>query len=147
MENIERNKLHSLGYLSGKVHSLMKKTLTQYLEQAGIPLKVAYYPVISNLWAQDEVTQQTIAEWMGYDRHRVSRIVDDLEEVGLVERKPQPNNLRAKAVCLTTLGKKIQAPVNQAIRQATEQAFTNITEDERTLCVTLLQKIITNLNR
>lgn len=147
MKEIEVDKLGSLGYLSGKVHGLMKARLSHYLKEANIPLKVIYYPIISRLWKEDGVSQQTIADWMNFDRHRTSRVLDELEATGLIVRQPNVESKREKLVWLTEYGRTIQEPVLEAIDKSTNKAFHGITAASKTECIQLLRQIITNLNK
>ena len=107
-KSLENNKLNSLGYLTGKVHALLKQRLNDNLFDKEIPLKAIHYPVISRLWETDDVSQQTIAEWMNFDRHRTSRLIDELEAGNLVERHASDTNKREKRIRLTKYGKALR---------------------------------------
>jgi hypothetical protein len=41
--------LSSIGYLSGKMHGLIKARVQQYLDAAGIDLRMELYPVMNTL--------------------------------------------------------------------------------------------------
>jgi DNA-binding MarR family transcriptional regulator len=54
-------------------------------------------------------TLRALAQWLTADPPYVTLIVDDLEERGLVRRKPHPEDRRAKLVQLTAAGRAAAA--------------------------------------
>ena len=54
-------------------------------------------------------TQRELAERLGADQPYVTLMVDDLERYGLVQRRPHPNDRRAKLVELTATGRAAAA--------------------------------------
>jgi DNA-binding MarR family transcriptional regulator len=73
----------------------------------------------------------TLAGDMGLSLSRVSRIVDALEDRGLVERRPCPADARATNACLTDAGlalaRRAQATVFAGIQR---RFFDELSEDE-----------------
>ena len=55
--------------------------------------------------APEPLTMRALAEKLKADPPYVTLIVDDLEERGLVERRPHPDDRRAKLVSLTRAGR------------------------------------------
>jgi DNA-binding MarR family transcriptional regulator len=55
--------------------------------------------------APEPLTMRALAEKLKADPPYVTLIVDDLEERGLVERRPHPGDRRAKLVSLTRAGR------------------------------------------
>jgi DNA-binding MarR family transcriptional regulator len=55
--------------------------------------------------AAEPLTMRALAEKLKADPPYVTLIVDDLEERGLVERRPHPGDRRAKLVSLTRAGR------------------------------------------
>ncbi len=54
-------------------------------------------------------TQRELAERLSADQPYVTLMVDDLEKHGLVQRRPHPNDRRAKLVELTAAGRAAAA--------------------------------------
>src|ERR1700761_6969284 len=70
---------------------------------AGIPLRLSHLQVFGNIKA--EGTRLTdLATWAGMARPSMSELVDELEADGLLERRPDPTDGRAKLVVLTPTG-------------------------------------------
>jgi DNA-binding MarR family transcriptional regulator len=55
--------------------------------------------------AAEPKTLRALAEWLAVDAPYVTLMVDDLEQRGLVRRKPHPEDRRAKLVTLTAAGR------------------------------------------
>lgn len=62
-----------------------------------------------------ERTLAELAEEMGTDAPAATVLVNDLEQRGLVERRPHPEDRRAKLVCITPAGRRIVAAAKQII--------------------------------
>ncbi len=144
---ISYNRTTSLGQLSGSIFNLLKKELQLQLYNRSIPLKVEHFPIINRLLEQDEVPQQTIAEWFGYDRPRTSRIIDELEKSNFVTRKDDPESRRTKLVCLSDYTKKNEKLIIQAIESSFETAYKGMSKVEITNSIESMKKIKSNLNR
>lgn len=68
--------------------------------------------------AQGECSNQaTIAMRLGIDRTVMTYLVDDLEKAGMVERRPDPADRRARQVVLTSEGEKVLATATERIRE------------------------------
>ncbi|MFM2267694.1 MAG: hypothetical protein RL757_1135 [Bacteroidota bacterium] len=138
-------KSKSLGYLSGTIHSLIKKTVQAKLTEAGIPLKMELFPIINHLLVEDEQSQQALADSVNYDRHRMSRTLDELESVGLIERKNDPNSRRTNLICLTNYTKANKTVIQNAVLSSIDTAFDGFNDEETVKTIEILEKIIKNL--
>ncbi len=71
--------------------------------QAGVQLRMSHLHVFGNIKAQG--TRLTdLAAWAGMTRPSMAELVDELEAQRLVERRPDPDDGRAKLVLLTPRG-------------------------------------------
>ncbi len=136
----------SLGHLSSKVHGAIKNALQEKLLEANINLKVDLFPIINRLFEEDQVPQQTIANWFTCDRHRMSRTLDELENTGFIERKNDPNSRRTNLICLTEYTKNNQQIIENAILQVFDKAYIGFTQTEIDTTLSALEKIINNLS-
>ncbi len=137
--------LKSIGYLTGKAHGLIKSKAQFYLEQNAVPLKMELFPIISTLWKEDNISQHAIAEILGYDRHRISRMIDELEKLGWLKRHPHPDNRRENLVALTKMAREKELAIDQALGSAVDDALKGMTGNERKQLVEALIKVIQNL--
>jgi DNA-binding MarR family transcriptional regulator len=75
------------------------------------------YIVLSRLATAPAETQLALARAIGYDKSRLIGLLDELEGDGLLAREPDPEDRRAKIVCLTPPGRSRQAQAQRDIRR------------------------------
>ena len=66
--------------------------------------------------------QGLLVQRMGLSKQAVQQLVDDLEQEGIIERRPDPEDRRGKIVAFTKKGLKAQADANR-IKREVEAAF------------------------
>jgi MarR family transcriptional regulator, organic hydroperoxide resistance regulator len=100
-----------------------------------------------HLWQEEELTQSQLVERMCVQPPTVSKMLDRLEKVGLVERRPDAENTHLSHVYLTELGKDRQRDV-RAIWTSMEQRLTQgLSIEERIVLRRLLLQVHENLQR
>jgi DNA-binding MarR family transcriptional regulator len=73
------------------------------MQRAGSELRATHLAVLSHL--DVEGTRQTaLARRAGLSRQAVTQVLDELERLGVVERRPDPHDRRAKLVRYTPAG-------------------------------------------
>ena len=63
-------------------------------------------------------SQLALAQHLGIDRTVMTYLLDDLEAVSLIERRPDPADRRARRVVATQLGTELLATLNDRLRAA-----------------------------
>jgi DNA-binding MarR family transcriptional regulator len=74
--------------------------------------------------------QATIAETLGIDRTVMTYLVDDLERAGMVERRPDPADRRARRVVLTERGTTVLAEAASRIDQIERSVLSSLPEQD-----------------
>lgn len=74
--------------------------------------------------------QATIATRLGIDRTVMTYLVDDLEGAGLVERRPDPADRRARQVTLTAKGRKAFAATSDRIAHVERAVLGSLPDEE-----------------
>ncbi|MCY0146365.1 MarR family transcriptional regulator [Hoeflea sp. G2-23] len=70
-------------------------------------LTLAHWVILSALWRQDGMLISEIGDYTGNNAPATSRIIDRMEERGLVVRKPSVDDKRVVRVHLTELGRSL----------------------------------------
>jgi MarR family 2-MHQ and catechol resistance regulon transcriptional repressor len=83
----------------------------------------------------------TIGEKVNLTSGSISVAVDRLEERGLVERRPDKADRRARVVHLTAAGRKLIERAFKCHEAAMERATSGLSEAERELAMGLLRKL------
>lgn len=86
-------------------------------------------------------TQLALAQQLGMDRTVMTYLLDDLEGAGLVERRPDPADRRARQVAVTAAGCTLLAALHKRLKRAEEHVLGALTEDERTTFRVLLARL------
>lgn len=86
--------------------------------------------------------QATIAQRLGIDRTVMTYLVDDLEQAGMVERRPDPADRRARQVVLTERGETVVADASNRLKDIERSVLGRLTEDEAAVFQSLLGRAI-----
>ncbi|MFV9423600.1 MarR family winged helix-turn-helix transcriptional regulator [Microbacterium sp. S1037] len=90
--------------------------------------------------ASDALSVSEIAEAVGVDQPRASRLVQQATQMGLVAREPDPDDARRTRVRLTPEGEKLISSFRGRRRDAVRSALESFTEAERADLARLLAK-------
>ena len=74
--------------------------------------------------------QAAIAEHLGIDRTVMTYLIDDLEGAGLVERKPDPADRRARQILITAKGRKTHSRLRERVAAVERHTFGRLKDDE-----------------
>ena len=101
---------------------------------------------LTNLWEQDGQTQTELVEKMCVQPATISKMLTRMQETGLVERRPDPDDNRVSRVYLTARSRQLQEEVEVVWQQLEEQTVKNFSLEERVLLRRLLMQIHENLS-
>ena len=133
----------SLGFILGRTALKMKNSFNQALKPHDIT--VEQWGLLNRLWEKDGVSQKELAEKSCKDQPNITRILDKLEEKGLIRREPDPDDRRAFLIYLTGDGKALKNKLVPIAHQTLERVLTGITAEETDQLKVLLNKIFNNL--
>jgi DNA-binding MarR family transcriptional regulator len=92
------------------------------------------------------VQQGALVELLEVDRHRVSRMVKELQEADIVAVKQNPGNKRENILVFTEHGKSVIRIIDETAVDITELAFKGISKEAREITEQTLRHITNNLN-
>jgi DNA-binding MarR family transcriptional regulator len=109
--------------------------LRRYLEGArsvvdDVPGGPRGFQVLNVSGEGDCRNQATIATRLGIDRTVMTYLVDDLEQAGLVERRPDPADRRARQVMLTDRGRHVLTDSAERLAEVERIVLSGLTTDE-----------------
>lgn len=116
---------------------------SQFAERlAKIDLQPPLFRILNLVDAAEGRSQQAIGEAIQVPPSRMVALVDELERRGLVERRPNPDDRRVRALYLTRKGRQRLAR-GREIAQAHEEALTaGLEPADRDRLTQLLQQIV-----
>lgn len=97
--------------------------------------------VLVRLAAHEGRSQQAIAESMGVNATRMVFLVDELEKLGLVERRRNPEDRRSHALYLTDQGRAALDKVRAVTAEHEQRMSAGLTSSQRAELITLLRQV------
>src|SRR5688572_20928940 len=141
---MEDNFDQSLGFVIHDVARMLRWEFDRRAQTIG--LTRSQWSVLAHLRREDGVQQQRLAELLELTPITMTGLLDRLERDGWVERRPDPEDRRAKRIFLTEkvapVMKKIQA-LGKEVRQS---AVEGLSEAEQQKLISLLLRVRTNLS-
>jgi DNA-binding MarR family transcriptional regulator len=97
------------------------------------------YIVLLTLADEPIRTQAALADAIKADRTRIITVLDDLQDRGLIDRRPDPNDRRARLLALTAAGKQLRNTAQAAIQLREERMLSVLSPRARTEFLKTLQ--------
>ncbi|MDA3614612.1 MarR family winged helix-turn-helix transcriptional regulator [Polluticaenibacter yanchengensis] len=131
--------------LSGRTPQAFNRALKKNFKKANIELSAELWSIIAVLAENDGCSQQLLADKSYRDRPGVTRLVDSLEKLKLVERRPDANDRRLNLVFLTGTGKEIHDKMMTIVDDTAKEAVKGLSDDQITMVKETFQHIYKNL--
>jgi MarR family transcriptional regulator, organic hydroperoxide resistance regulator len=87
------------------------------------------YVVLTALAEQPVRTQAALAQSIGADKSRIIGVLDELQDRGLIQRKPDPADRRVHMLSLTEAGSRLRESVRDAIQRQEEELVLAVLPD------------------
>jgi DNA-binding MarR family transcriptional regulator len=129
----------SVGFLISQLGFFSSRGFTEALEPVGIDPRE--FLLMRFIAASEGQSQQVLAEQVGVPASRMVALVDHLEEAGLVERRPNPEDRRIRELHLTRKGKGSLERAKKIAIDYETQLCAGINREERETLIDLLQKL------
>jgi DNA-binding MarR family transcriptional regulator len=127
-------------YLANRFAQIMRAVLAEVLEPQG--LTGQQWGVMVAIVREPGTDQRRVAERQGIDNNSASRIIDELEELGLVRRTPSPSDRRSNLLELTRSGSNKRAKLSDSILGAQDDALSCLSTSERKILLDLLTRVV-----
>jgi DNA-binding MarR family transcriptional regulator len=107
-----------------------------------IGLTTAQFAVLNVVAGREATIQQQLSSDMGTDPSAMVKLINGLEEAGLVERRRRPNDRRAWEVAITGKGQRTLARARRLAAHAEEKVLGGLTVDDRRKLLALLRRAL-----
>ncbi|MTW17242.1 MarR family transcriptional regulator [Rhodoplanes serenus] len=132
-----------LGFLIAETARLHRKLLDRRLQPFG--LTRAQWAVLAVLVRRDGRTQSEIAEELEIEKPTAGRLLDHLEQLAWIERRPTPADRRVWRVHIPTAARPRIAAVADVVRDTRHVMVQGLSADQQHLLVRQLGAIKTNM--
>ena len=128
-------------YLLSVAQQTMKDYTNTSLAKAGVGLTMTQAGILFLLKHRDMRTMSELGEVFDIDNSAVTRLVDRLEKIGIVERHPAPGDRRAFRIHVTPKGLESLEKAKKVIMGVNEELKKGFTTEE----VELYKKVMTSI--
>src|SRR5215475_16145526 len=135
-----------IGRLVTRLGRIWRRESDQALSDHGLSYATAI-PLVLLSRQGENVRQGVLADELGIEGPSLVRLIDLLEAEGLVERREDPTDRRAKTLHLTALGETKVEEINRVLRRARASLLKDIGGDELAITFATLQRIEQQANR
>ncbi|MCO6497898.1 MAG: MarR family transcriptional regulator [Chitinophagaceae bacterium] len=135
----------TLNLLTGRTPLNINRLLSYFLKESDISLTKEQWSVMAVLWKNDGCTQQVIADATYRDRPGTTRLLDNLEKDGFIERRADKTDRRANLIYLTKKGKSVEKSVVEALDKTINVATKGINDQKINLLREIFEQINTNI--
>lgn len=135
----------ALVFWAQRVNQAARSLMYRRFGEVGVDLTPEQWMVLVRLWEREDQTQTELCDSTLRDRPTMSRILDVMEERGLVQRKPDPADARARRVRPTAKGRRLREKLLPLVKTMVEQLEKGIDDDELVVTRRCLQRMFDNL--
>jgi DNA-binding MarR family transcriptional regulator len=134
-----------IGSLLADVSRLMRRSFDARARAIGVTR--AQWQVLSVLARHEGVNQGGLAELLDVEGITLCRMIDRLEEAGLVERRPNPADRRAWCLFLKDRARELLEELKPLAMDLIDESMTGLSDDDLTHLHQSLERIRTNLTK
>ena len=109
---------------------------------SSIDLTPALFALLNVLGARDRAIQQQLSSDMGIDPSAMVKLINELEDAGLADRRRRPNDRRAWEVTITAKGRRTLERARQLVMEVEDAVLSGLTDGDRRQLVTLLRRAL-----
>jgi MarR family transcriptional regulator, organic hydroperoxide resistance regulator len=129
----------TIDYFLKIVWQTMANRYNQIVTEFGITQSIGY--LLINIDEQEGTTVSKAAALLGLKSTSLSRMLSQLETIGLIYRESNPGDKRSVKIYLTDLGKEKRHQARVVVRQFNNYLNEHIKEADRKYLIDMLEKI------
>ena len=129
----------NLAWLLYRAHWALASELTAALAPLGVSAR-GYHVLQAALSSEHKQTE--LAEMVGLDKTTMVGTVDELEREGFAERRPAPNDRRARIVAVTAAGKRKVAEAGAVKERVQADVLGELPERDQKALIGALDKLV-----
>jgi DNA-binding MarR family transcriptional regulator len=132
--------------ITGVANMALARRLQKYFRENGLDLTVEQWSILVHLWKNDGVSQQELCNRTFRDKPSITRLVDNLEKLGLVQRRASDTDRRINQVYLTGAGIALRDPSMELANQTLNEGLVGISTEDIETTKRVLQQVYENLH-
>ncbi|MBY6162050.1 MarR family winged helix-turn-helix transcriptional regulator [Mameliella alba] len=134
--------IHTMpGHLIRRLQQLSSSVFAEQMRAAGVDLTSPQFAALAMLQEHPGIDQATLAGMIAHDRATMGGVVERLCAKGLIERRTNPNDRRAKVLDLTPEGKARITHIRPIVEDMQRNLLSGLDEDEQREFLRLATKL------
>lgn len=136
------------GFLISRIKQVGTRIFDRMLATSGIDsFNGAQGRILYVLWQNDEISISTLSAQTSLANTTLTAMLDRMESLDLIVRKPDPKDRRNRLIALTEKAKSLQDDYDRISQQMNELYYTDFTEKEIVQFESYLQRVLNNLEK
>ncbi len=140
----KRGELYSV--INAMAAAAIARRMQKNFRTAGLEITIEQWSILYHLWKEDGLNQQQLCDKTFRDKPSITRLIDNLVKLSLVERKVSQTDKRVNYIFLTETAKNLQDQTIEIANQTMDEALIGISKAEIETVKNVLQKVYDNLN-
>jgi len=140
----KRGELYSV--INAMAAAAIARRMQKNFRAAGLEITIEQWSILYHLWKEDGLNQQQLCDKTFRDKPSITRLIDKLVKLNLVERKVSEIDKRVNYIFLSSIAKNLQEQTIEIANQTMDEALVGITKNEIETVKNVLQKVYDNLN-
>lgn len=136
------------GFLISRIKQVGTRIFDRMLVDSGIDsFNGAQGRILYVLWQNEDISISSLSAQTSLANTTLTNMLDRMENIGLIVRKPDPKDRRNKLIALTEKAKSLQDDYTRISQQMNEIYYTGFTDAEIMQFESYLQRILSNLEK
>jgi MarR family transcriptional regulator for hemolysin len=131
---------NEIGRRIAQIARLWRRAVDRNLQPFGLT-EATWLPLLRVARASAPMRQKDLAAALSLDGSSVVRLLDELEAAGLIERREDAGDRRAKAIALTARGRALVVKVERSARKVRREALRELSDAELAVLSEALARI------
>lgn len=134
------------GWLLHDTHRLIRRVWGRSLRDAGLEVSEPQARILAFLTRAEGMSQTQLANGLDMEKAPLGRLLDGLEDLGYVCRKPDPEDRRARRVYLTSGGADMIPLLGEVAKGMFDKAMKGVSDSDRETVNRVLSRLKQNLS-
>ena len=136
------------GFLISRIKQMGTRIFDRMLAASGIDsFNGAQGRILYVLWQNDDISISRLSSQTSLANTTLTAMLDRMENIGLIVRKPDPKDRRNRLIALTEKAKSLQDDYTEISQKINEIYYDGFTETEIMQFESYLQRILNNLEK
>ena len=131
--------------ITGVANTALARRLQKYFREAGLDITVEQWSVLVHLWKEDGVNQQELCNKTFRDKPSITRLVDNLEKLRLVNRVAGKDDRRINYIFLTEEARNLRDKTMDLANTTLMEGLNGVSEEDVEVVRRVLSQVYDNL--